>query len=105
MRLEYQPDVATLVTIISGCGDQGLLSEGKAVHGYILRKGFLHEDPSTGNGLLDFYLKCDEPSTASLLFRTMPRRDLISWNTMISGYSRNDLLREEAQSMFKGLLS
>ena len=105
MRLEYQPDVATLVTIISGCGGQGLVSEGKAVHGYILRKGFLHEEASAGNSLLDFYLKCDEPSTASLLFRTIPRRDLISWNTMISGYSRNDSLREEAQSMFKGLLS
>ncbi|PUZ53074.1 hypothetical protein GQ55_5G024000 [Panicum hallii var. hallii] len=105
MRLENQPDVATLVTIMSGCGDQGLVSEGKAVHGYILRKGFLHEEPSIGNSLLDFYLKCNEPSTASLLFRTIPRRDLISWNTMISGYSRNDSLREEAQSMFKGLLS
>ncbi|OEL36194.1 Pentatricopeptide repeat-containing protein, partial [Dichanthelium oligosanthes] len=105
MRLENQPDVATLVTIISGCGDQGLLSEGKVLHGYIIRKGLLHEESSVGNSLLDLYLKCDEPSTASLLFRTMPRRDLISWNTMISGYSRNDLLREEARSMFKGLLS
>ncbi|CAL4959520.1 unnamed protein product [Urochloa decumbens] len=105
MRLESQPDVATLVTVISGCGDQGLVSEGKAVHGYIIRKGHLHEEPSVGNSLLDLYLKCDEPSTASLLFRTMPRRDLISWNTMISGYSRNDSLRKEAQSMFKWLLS
>lgn len=105
MRLENQPDVATLVTIISCCGDQGLVSEGRAIHGYIMRKGLLHEEPSVGNSLLDLYLKCDESSTASLLFRTMPRRDLISWNTMISGYSRNDSLREEAQSTFKGLLS
>ncbi|CAD6228287.1 unnamed protein product [Miscanthus lutarioriparius] len=105
MRLENQPDVATLVTIISGCGDQGLLSEGKALHGYIIRIGLLHEESSVGNSLLDLYLKCNEPSNASLLFRTMPRRDLISWNTMISGYSRNDLLREEAQLMFKELLS
>ncbi|CAD6235014.1 unnamed protein product [Miscanthus lutarioriparius] len=105
MRLENQPDVATLVTIISGCGDQGLLSEGKALHGYIIRIGLLHEESSVGNSLLDLYLKCDEPSNASLLFRTMLRRDLISWNTMISGYSRNDLLREEAQLMFKELLS
>ncbi|KAF8762521.1 hypothetical protein HU200_009496 [Digitaria exilis] len=105
MRLENQPDVATLVTIISGCGDQGLLSEGKAVHGYIIRKRLLHEEPSVGNSLLDLYFKCEEPSTASLLFRTMPRRDLISWNTMISGYTRNESMREEAQSMFNVLLS
>ncbi|CAO1940878.1 unnamed protein product [Urochloa humidicola] len=105
MRLKTQPDVATLVTIISGSGDQGLISEGKAVHGYIIRKGLLHEEASVGNSLLDLYLKCDEPSTASMLFRTMTRRDLISWNTMISGYSRNGSLRKEAQSMFKWLLS
>jgi pentatricopeptide repeat protein len=105
MRLENRPDVATLVTIISGCGDQGLLSDGKALHGYIIRIGLLHEESSVGNSLLGLYLKCNEPSNASLLFRTMPRRDLISWNTMISGYSRNDLLREEAQLMFKELLS
>lgn len=104
MRLENQPDVATLVTIISGCGDQGLLSEGKALHGYIVRKGLLHES-SVGNSLIDLYLKCDKPSTASVLFRTMPRRDLISWNTMISGYSRNDLLQKLARSMLKELLS
>ncbi|WVZ67486.1 hypothetical protein U9M48_016556 [Paspalum notatum var. saurae] len=105
MALENQPDVATLVPLISGCGDQGLLCEGKALHGYTIRKGLLHEQSSVGNSLLDLYLECDEPSAANLLFRTMPRRDLISWNTMISGYSRNDLLREEARSMFKGLLS
>ncbi|GJM91933.1 hypothetical protein PR202_ga08356 [Eleusine coracana subsp. coracana] len=105
MGSENQPDVSTLVTVISSFGDEGLLSEGKAVHGYTVRKGFLQEEPSIGNCLLDFYLKCDETSTASMLFSTMPRRDLISWNTMISGYSRNVSLKKEAHSMFKGLLS
>ncbi|XP_062208033.1 pentatricopeptide repeat-containing protein At4g19220, mitochondrial-like [Phragmites australis] len=105
MRAENRPDVATLVTVISACGDQGLLSEGKAIHGYIIRKILLHEEPSLGNSLLGLYLECDNPSTAGLLFRTMPIRDLISWNTMISGYSRNSLLREEARSLFKELLS
>ncbi|TVU34700.1 hypothetical protein EJB05_16547, partial [Eragrostis curvula] len=105
MGSENQPDVSTLVTVVSACGDEGLHSEGKAVHGYIIRKGLLHEEPSVGNSLLDLYLKLDDTSTASLLFRTMPRTDLISWNTMITGYSRNDSLKEEAQSMFKALLS
>ncbi|KAL6853868.1 hypothetical protein ACP4OV_019897 [Aristida adscensionis] len=105
MRPENQPDVATVVTIVSACGDQGLLSDGRAIHRYIMRRGLLYEEPSVGNSLLDFYLKCDKLSAASMLFRTMSRRDLISWNTMISGYSRSDLLREEARSMFKRLLS
>ncbi|KAL6616668.1 hypothetical protein ACP70R_038938 [Stipagrostis hirtigluma subsp. patula] len=105
MRSESQPDVATWVTVISACGDQGLLSEGKAIHGYLVRRGLLHEEFSVSNSLLDLYLKCDDPSTATLLFRTMTRRDLISWNTMISGFSRNDSLREEARSMFRELLS
>lgn len=105
MRSKNQPDVATLVTIISACGDRGLLPEGKEVHGYIIKKGHIYEECSVGNSLLDLYMKCNDPSTARILFRTMPMRDLISWNTMISGYSRNDSLGEEAKAMFKGLLS
>uniref|UniRef100_A0A0D9VA21 Pentatricopeptide repeat-containing protein n=1 Tax=Leersia perrieri TaxID=77586 RepID=A0A0D9VA21_9ORYZ len=105
MRSKNQPDVATLVTIISACGNQGLLPEGKEVHGYIIKKGHLYEESSVGNSLLDFYMKCNDPSTARFLFRTMPIRDLISWNTVISGYSRNDARGEEAKAMFKGLLS
>ncbi|CAM0885328.1 unnamed protein product [Alopecurus aequalis] len=100
-----QPDLATLVTVISGCADQGLLCEGKEIHGYIVRKGLLHDESSIGNSLLGLYMKCDDPSTANLLFRTMPMRDLISWNTMLSGYSRDDTLGVEAQAMFKELLS
>ncbi|XBI21978.1 hypothetical protein VPH35_063050 [Triticum aestivum] len=53
----YQPDHATLVTVISGCADQGLLCEGKETHGYIVRKGLLHEESSVGNSLLGLYMK------------------------------------------------
>ncbi|KAK1669652.1 hypothetical protein QYE76_057811 [Lolium multiflorum] len=107
MTSEFQPDLATLVTVISGCTDQGLLCEGKEIHGYVVRKGLLNDEESCiGNSLLGLYMKCDDSSSANLLFRrTMPARDLISWNTMISGHSRDDALRLEAQSMFKELLS
>ncbi|KAM0900761.1 hypothetical protein ACQ4PT_020457 [Festuca glaucescens] len=106
MTSEYQPDLATLVTLISGCADQGLLCEGKEIHGYIVRKGLLNDEESCiGNSLLGLYMKCDDSSTANLLFRTMPIRDLISWNTIISGNSRDGTLRLQAQAMFKELLS
>ncbi|XP_047056195.1 pentatricopeptide repeat-containing protein At4g19220, mitochondrial-like [Lolium rigidum] len=107
MASEFQPDLAALVTVISGCADQGLLCEGKEIHGYVVRKGLLNDDDESciGNSLLRLYMKCDDSSTANLLFRTMPTRDLISWNTMISGHSRDDTLRAEAQAMFKELLS
>ncbi|KAF7025887.1 hypothetical protein CFC21_038038 [Triticum aestivum] len=105
MICRYQPDHATLVTVISGCADQGLLREGKEIHGYIVRKGLLHEESSIGNSLLGLYMKCHHSFTAKLLFRTMPVRDLISWNTMLSSYSRDVTLGVEAQAMFKELLS
>ncbi|VAH68801.1 unnamed protein product [Triticum turgidum subsp. durum] len=40
-----------------------------------------------------------------MICRTMPVRDLISWNTMLSSYSRDVTLGVEAQAMFKELLS
>ncbi|KAK1669688.1 hypothetical protein QYE76_057847 [Lolium multiflorum] len=53
MTSVFQPDLATLVTVISGCADQGLLCEGKEIHGYVVREGLLNDEQSCiGNSLL-----------------------------------------------------
>ncbi|XP_072959110.1 pentatricopeptide repeat-containing protein At4g19220, mitochondrial-like [Typha angustifolia] len=97
-----QPD--TLVTIIPVCGELNLLRQGKSLHGYTIRQELQSLDISVGNSLLGMYLECDDPTSADHLFRTMPSRDLISWNTMISGYSRTDSFKEESRVMFSELL-
>lgn len=97
-----QPDVATLVTLISLCAEWMLLREGRTIHGYAIRKQMI-SDVWVINSLLDMYSKCNCVVKAEFLFNTIPKWDLVSWNTMISSYSRNGHLKE-AQSLFKKLI-
>lgn len=98
-----EPDIATVVTVISLCADSLLLREGRSVHGYVIRR-LLGYDLLVMNSLLDFYSKSNSLTKAELLFNTIdPIRDLVSWNSMISGYSQNSH-SEKAQRLFKEML-
>ncbi|KAK8658841.1 hypothetical protein V6N13_029060 [Hibiscus sabdariffa] len=97
-----QLGVATLFTIISLCAEQMLLREGKSVHGFTVRRQMI-SDVWVTNSLLDMYSKCDCVVKGEFLFNTIPRRDLVSWNAMISCYSRNGYSKE-AQSLFTKLI-
>jgi len=100
---EVQPDAITLVTITPVCGEFNLLLQGKSIHGFSVRKQ-IGSNISVVNSLLDMYLKCDDLISADILFRIMPNRDLVTWNTIISGYSGAEFYREESQILFRELL-
>ncbi|XP_020275567.1 pentatricopeptide repeat-containing protein At4g19220, mitochondrial-like isoform X2 [Asparagus officinalis] len=99
-----QPDAITLVTIIPVCGELNLIHQGKSIHGFSIRKGIWVSSLPVANTLLDMYLKCDNLVSAELLFSRMPSKDLVTWNTMISGYSSSELYAEESKLMFRELL-
>ncbi|KAF8033449.1 hypothetical protein BT93_D2149 [Corymbia citriodora subsp. variegata] len=102
LTASIQPDSVTLLTLISVCADAMLLREGKTLHGYIIHRG-MGLDPWVMNSLMNMYMRCGAVRKAEILFDSTAERDLISWNTMISGYSQNDL-SEKAQSLFKEML-
>lgn len=98
----FQPDTITVVTVIGLCAELTLLREGRSVHGFIVRRS-MGLDLSVVNSLMDLYMKCNNVKAAEQLFNTMAFKDLVSWNTVISGYSQNEHSRE-AQILFKELL-
>lgn len=102
---EVEPDAISLVTVLPVCGELNLLLQGKSIHAFSVRKEIEPSCLSVQNSLLDMYLKCDDLNSANLLFRSMPCKDLVTWNTMISGYSCTKLYKEESQkSLFRELL-
>ncbi|XP_010275674.1 PREDICTED: pentatricopeptide repeat-containing protein At2g46050, mitochondrial [Nelumbo nucifera] len=65
------------------------LPEGRQVHLHIVKLGYYHCQ-SLQNHLLSFYLRCKAFADANRLFDEMLERNVVSWNTMISGAVRCD---------------
>ncbi|KAL3833459.1 hypothetical protein ACJIZ3_008195 [Penstemon smallii] len=72
----------TLANLLQGCGNFGKIKLGEEIHGYLIKLGFL---PCTivENSLMNMYAENGDEHSALLLFRTMSKRDIVSWNTII----------------------
>jgi len=83
-----RPDVYTFPCVLRTCGGMPNLKRGREIHLHVIRYGF-ESDVDVLNALITMYVKCGDVSSARLVFDTMPIRDRISWNAMISGYFEN----------------
>ncbi|XP_020577026.1 putative pentatricopeptide repeat-containing protein At5g08490 [Phalaenopsis equestris] len=99
----FMPNDATLVSVLPVCSflENGWLY-GKEIHGYILRSE-LDEETSVNNALLIHYLKAGDIVGSENIFQKMKRRDLVTWNTLISGYAMNGWF-SEAMNLYHNLL-
>ncbi|XP_010518818.1 PREDICTED: pentatricopeptide repeat-containing protein DOT4, chloroplastic [Tarenaya hassleriana] len=96
------PDVYTVTAVLNCCARNGLLEEGGQVHDWI-RENDMDFDLFVSNALMDMYAKCGSMEEARLVFSEMPVKDIVSWNTVIGGYSKN-CFANEALSLFSAML-
>ncbi|KAL0297594.1 UNVERIFIED_CONTAM: Pentatricopeptide repeat-containing protein [Sesamum radiatum] len=83
------PSPETMASLLQGCGNCGSLKLGEEIHGYLIKQGFL---PCTiaENSLINMYTRNGCEDSAFILFRTMAKRDVISWNTIIKCFIKNN---------------
>lgn len=91
MRYEgFDPDETTVVIILPICArlgeDDGV---GEWIHSYAKSTGLFLGFISVGNSLIDYYCKRGVLERAFSVFRDMPRKNVVSWNAMISGQAYN----------------
>ncbi|GJY43703.1 pentatricopeptide repeat-containing protein DOT4, chloroplastic [Tanacetum coccineum] len=92
-----KPDTFTVTSILHACASNGSLEKGKEVHSYIRDNQI--ESLAVSNALMDMYAKCGNMDESYSVFSEMPFRDIVSWNTMIGGFSKN-CLPSEALDLF-----
>ncbi|OVA14993.1 Pentatricopeptide repeat [Macleaya cordata] len=96
---QMRPTPVTLASVLPAFASLAYLRLGKELHGYILKQG--HEEKCyVGCALTDLYAKCGRLDLAHHVFRKMPIRDAVAWNSMISSCSQNGK-PEEAINLFR----
>ncbi|KAF6161653.1 hypothetical protein GIB67_017291 [Kingdonia uniflora] len=95
------PDNAPFLKILPVCATLCEIKLGELVHCQIVKMGF-ENYLFLQNGLLDFYAKVEDLSSARKLFNEMPERDVVAHNAMISALGKNGYI-VEAHKLFDGM--
>lgn len=99
----FRGDEMTMVVVLSACAKLGDLSLGRKIHKY-MRDHNVNFDVFVGNALVDMYLKCGGADFARKVFNEMPVKNVVSWNSMISGLAQQGEFRE-ASTLFRKMQS
>lgn len=80
-----EPNSITVAVVLPVCAKLGELAGGRAVHGYVVKKG-LAAETLAGNALVSMYARCGlVADDAAGAFREIAVKDVVSWNSMIAG--------------------
>lgn len=99
---DLKPDHYTLPSVIKACGGIGLVGFGCAVHGLAVKLGLIR-DVFVGNALVAMYGKCGFVDDMVKEFGCMPERNLVSWNSIICGFSESGLFHDSFMAFLEML--
>lgn len=80
------PDRVTFLHMISACGNQATLEEGKLMHLHVTEDS-LDSDVVVATALVSMYGKCGSLEDAREMFDKMHERNVISWNAIIAAHA------------------
>ncbi|KAL7097789.1 hypothetical protein ACP275_10G164800 [Erythranthe tilingii] len=92
--------IETMRSLVVGYTNVGALRLGKSIHGYFIRNSLSTPNESArllDTSILNMYVKCGDISSGRICFDRMPVKDLVSWSSMIEGYSTHGLGHEALQ--------
>ncbi|KAH7435669.1 hypothetical protein KP509_06G074600 [Ceratopteris richardii] len=92
-------NLVTLVSLLKACATVVAVNKGQLIYSKIVERG-LEGNMYAANTAIDMYVQFSCMDDARKVFDMMPKRDIVSWNLMFSGYlDKVDL--EELFLLFK----
>ena len=84
------PNVVTFVYILKACCSFRAIDKGIEIHAEMARIGLMAKNVVVGNALIDFYAKFGFVTKAQEVFDDLSNRDIVSWTTLIAGYTNQN---------------
>ncbi|KAF7838011.1 pentatricopeptide repeat-containing protein [Senna tora] len=97
----FVPDEMTLVSVLGACGELGNLDLGRWVEGFVVEHK-MTLNSYIGSALVSMYGKCGDLTSAWRIFDSMAKKDVVTWNAIITGYAQNGRA-DEAIMLFHGM--
>ncbi|KAG8078312.1 hypothetical protein GUJ93_ZPchr0007g3518 [Zizania palustris] len=100
-----EPDAVTLVSVLSSCAHLGARGVGLDVKRYVRERlpGF-RANVQLCNALINFHARCGSLPQAQQLFDEMPKRSIVSWTALITGYGMHGH-GDVAVNLFEAMVS
>ncbi|KAI4314344.1 hypothetical protein L6164_027261 [Bauhinia variegata] len=89
-----KPNGLTFCYLLRGFSNERSLYEGKKLQSRIVKLGMGESNIYVANALVDFYSACGCMVSARKSFEVIPIEDVISWNSLISVYTDNNMLSD-----------
>ncbi|XP_068656300.1 pentatricopeptide repeat-containing protein At3g24000, mitochondrial-like [Aristolochia californica] len=88
--LKEGPDVESVyyVPLLQDCISKRALCQTQALHAHITKTGW-HQDLFLSTSLINVYAKCGAMDDAHKLFSILPRRNVVTWTSLMTGYVHN----------------
>ncbi|KAF7123328.1 hypothetical protein RHSIM_Rhsim12G0076900 [Rhododendron simsii] len=81
------PNAVTTASALSACAQSSNSKLGRSIHSLGIKLGL--EDHAVTNALVDMYAKCHLIKDAQFLFERFSDKNLVAYNSIMSGYSLN----------------
>ncbi|WOL09647.1 hypothetical protein Cni_G18400 [Canna indica] len=79
------PNETTMASVLPACVRSDAFRNKEDIHGYVVKRG-MEGDKFVQNALMDMYSRVGKIEISQKIFAGMADRDVVSWNTMITGY-------------------
>ncbi|KAJ4975860.1 hypothetical protein NE237_000966 [Protea cynaroides] len=102
-RAGIKPNFPSLISVLSVCASLAILAHGRQIHATVVKSQF-DLDVFVASALITMYVKCGDLVKARQVFDRCSPKDIVMWNSMITGYAQHGL-GEEALQVFHEMCS
>lgn len=87
LKQGVKPNEATFVNVLKACQSHADLEQGKRIHADLENAGF-QDDVYAGTALVGMYGRCGQLEDAVMVFSKLRKKNVVSWNVMLTEYAR-----------------